>query len=118
MQADIVIGRAERMLATGLFEDAARSAYLACFHVAQALIFERTGRTAKSHHGVQVEFFRLSREAPDTDPQLRKFLSEAYEFKSVADYAIGADAILPAEEAAGAVATARRFMAHFGKMIV
>ena len=32
--------------------------------------------------------------------------------------AIGAEAILPAEEAADAVATARRFMAHFGKMIV
>ncbi len=44
-QADIVLARADRMLSVGLNEDAARAAYLACFHVAQAYSFERTGKT-------------------------------------------------------------------------
>ena len=44
-QAGIVLARADLMLSVGLNEDAARAAYLACFHVAQAYIFERTGRT-------------------------------------------------------------------------
>jgi uncharacterized protein (UPF0332 family) len=41
-QANIVLRRADTMLEAGLNEDAARAAYLACFHVAQAYIFERT----------------------------------------------------------------------------
>ncbi len=73
------------MLTVGLNEDAARAAYLACFHVAQAYLFERTDRTPKSHKGVQMEFFRLVREDARADGDLRRFLSQSYEFKSVAD---------------------------------
>ncbi len=79
-QAHRLIGRADRMLAVGLNEDAARTAYLACFHIAQAYIFERTDKTSKSHHGVQTEFFRLTREDDRADAWLRRFLSKAYEF--------------------------------------
>jgi uncharacterized protein (UPF0332 family) len=35
-------------------DEAGRAAYLAAFHAAQALISERTGRVARSHHGVAV----------------------------------------------------------------
>ncbi len=52
-QANIVIARAELMLTVKLNEDAARSADLASFPVARAYIFERTGKTSNSHHGVQ-----------------------------------------------------------------
>ena len=52
-QANIVLARADLMLTVSLNEDAARAAYLASFHVAQAYIFERTGKTSKSHRGVQ-----------------------------------------------------------------
>ena len=31
---------------------AGRNAYLAAFHAARALIFERTGKVAKTHRGV------------------------------------------------------------------
>jgi uncharacterized protein (UPF0332 family) len=116
-QANIVLGRADRMLAVGLNEDAARSAYLACFHVAQAYIFERTSRTSKTHKGVQTEFFRLTREDARANPELRPFLSQAYEFKSIADYFTGVDAITSAEEASEAVALAKRFVAHFGELV-
>ncbi len=74
-QADIMLSRADRMLGAGLNEDAARAAYLACFHVAQAYIFERTGKTAKTHHGVQTEFFRLTKDNAALDSELRRFLS-------------------------------------------
>jgi len=116
-QASVVLGRADRMLAVGLNEDAARAAYLACFHVAQAYIFERTSKTSKTHKGVQTEFFRLTREDSRADTELRPFLSQAYEFKSIADYFTGVDAVTSAVEAVEAVATARRFVAHFGGLV-
>ena len=39
------------MLGIGLADAAGRTAYLAGFHAAQALIFERTGRAVKTHRG-------------------------------------------------------------------
>ena len=116
-QADVLLARAALMLSVGLNEDAARETYLACFHVAQAYIFERTGKVAKSHHGVQTEFFRLTKDDPRTDTELRRFLSQSYEFKSVADYGVGPEAVTSAQEASDAVATARLFVAHFRQMV-
>lgn len=116
-QAHRLIGRADRMLAVRLNEDAARTAYLACFHIAQGYIFERTDKTSKSHHGVQTEFFRLTREDDRADAWLRRFLSKAYEFKSVADYFTGEQAVTSAEDAAAAVATAKQFVSHFEGLI-
>jgi uncharacterized protein (UPF0332 family) len=116
-QADVVLGRAERMLSAGLNEDAARAAYLACFHVAQAYIFERTGRASKTHHGVQTEFFRLTKDDVRADHELRRFLSQSYEFKSVADYGVGPGAITSPQQAAAAITAARRFVTHFGSLL-
>lgn len=117
-QADIVLARAGLMLSVGLNEDAARAAYLACFHVAQAYSFERTGKTSRSHHGVPTEFFRLSKDDARVDHELRRFLSQSYEFKSVADYGTGPEAVTSAAEAADAVATAKRFVSHFRELVV
>ena len=116
-QAHIVIARADLMLTVKLNEDAARAAYLASFHVAQAYIFERTGKTSKSHNGVQTEFFRLTKDDARVDPLLRRFLSQAYEFKSVADYFTGAEAVTSAADAAEAVAASKRFVAHFAGLV-
>ncbi|HVC62258.1 MAG TPA: HEPN domain-containing protein [Acetobacteraceae bacterium] len=106
------------MLSVSLNEDAARVAYLAGFHMAQAYSFERTWETSKSYHGVQTEFLRLSKDDASVDHQLRRFLSQSYEFKSVADYGTGPEAATSAAEAADAVATARRFVSHFRELIV
>lgn len=105
------------MLAVQLNEDAARAADLACFHVAQAYVFERTDRTAKSHHGVQTIFLWLTKDDRRADPALRRFLSQSYDVKSVADYGVGPDAVTTAREAANAVATAARFVTHVGGII-
>ena len=116
-QAHIVMARADLMLTVKLNEDAARAAYFASFHVAQAYVFERTGKTSKSHHGVQTEFFRLTKGDERIDPTLRRFLSQSYEFKSVSDYFTGAEAVTSATEAAEAVATSKRFAAHFASLV-
>ncbi len=69
-----------------LGNDAGRNAYLAAFHAAQALIFDRTGKAAKSHQGVHTEFNRLAKEEKRIDRDVRRFLPQAYNLKAVADY--------------------------------
>jgi uncharacterized protein (UPF0332 family) len=53
--------RARAIFAAAIPEDAARDAYLAAFHAAQALIAERTGKSAKTHRGVHIAFARPRR---------------------------------------------------------
>ena len=54
--ADRDIGEAHTIMAAGIARQAARLSYLAQFHAAQALIFERTGKTSKTHKGVRTQF--------------------------------------------------------------
>jgi uncharacterized protein (UPF0332 family) len=105
------------MLAAGLNEDAARCDYLACFHVAQEMIFERIEEVFKTHKGVQGEFNRLIKTDPRTDQELRKFFSRGYEVKALADYGVGPDAVISASAAADSVATAKRFVTHLGGLL-
>ncbi len=56
--------KADAMLSISLNEAAARTAYLAGFHVAQAFIVERVGKVFKTHNGVQSEFLRLTKDDP------------------------------------------------------
>jgi uncharacterized protein (UPF0332 family) len=98
-------------------EDAARTSYLANFHMAQALIYETTERILKTHRGVQTEFARLTRPDPGIDKELRAVLSRSYDFKAFADYFSGPVASISSEQAAEAVATARRFVAFFAGIL-
>jgi uncharacterized protein (UPF0332 family) len=98
------------MLAAGLNDDAGRAAYLAAFHAAQAIIFERTGKVLKSHKGVNVEFL-LTKHEPRFTPEQRRFLSRAYELKAVADYDSGPIAQVSSEQAGDAIEAARIFIA-------
>ncbi len=93
-----------------LGNDAGRNAYLAAFHAAQALIFDRTGKAAKSHQGVHAEFNRLAKEEKRIDRDVRCFLPQAHNLKAVADYEMGPDAVVPLERAAAAVERAGRFV--------
>jgi len=45
-------------------EAAGRAAYLAAYHAAQALVFARTGKTAKSHGAFAASSRASSRETP------------------------------------------------------
>jgi len=75
---------------------AGRAAYLVAFHATQALIFERTGKSAKTHRGVAAQFVQLSVEL---DKELRSFLAKSYNLKAVADYETGEASDVPIERA-------------------
>jgi uncharacterized protein (UPF0332 family) len=112
-----LLGEAETMLRVGLNEAAGRTAYLAAYHAAQALIFEHAGKVLKTHAGVQTEFLKLTRDDPRVDGVLRGFLSRAYNLKALADYETGPDTSLSADRAAAAIETGKRFVAHFAGLI-
>lgn len=111
------LGYAKVNLGVGLGNDAGRNAYLAAFHAAQVLIFERTGKVAKSHQGVNVEFNRLAKSEQHLDDGLRRFLPQAYNLKAVADYEMGPEAEVPLDRAEAALANASRFVAGVSKAL-
>ena len=104
------VARARTIFAAGVPDVAAREAYLAAFHAAQALIAERTGRNARTHKGVHVQFARLTRNELQIDQELRQFLPRAYDMKSIADYGVEPDAGVSFEQAEAAIETAARFV--------
>jgi len=110
-KAQECLKRARIILTAGIAEDAARDAYLAAFHAAQALIAERTGKNAKTHKGAHVAFARLTKDEPRVDIELRRFLPQSFNMKAVADYELGPEAVIPPEQAAVAIETATRFVA-------
>ena len=115
--ADDHLQRGQTMLATGLNYDAGRAAYLAAFHAAQAIIFERSGKVVKTHKGVNVEFLRLTKDDPAFTPDQRGFLSKAYDFKAVADYDTGPIAEVSPQEASDAMEVARKFVATVRRVL-
>ena len=86
---------AQTSLRVNLTNDAGRGAYVAAFHAAQALIFERTGKVAKTHMGVHALFGQLVKEEPQLDDTLPGFLKRTYNLKAVADYETGPDSDMP-----------------------
>ena len=116
------LDKARQMLNEGgrcrhqLAEAAGRAVYLAAFHAAQALIFERIGKVPKTHHGVHAQFSRLTRNDPRIG-ELPRFLSQAYDFKTVADYEIGPDATVPLAEAISAIEAAQRFIGRIVELL-
>jgi uncharacterized protein (UPF0332 family) len=98
-------------------DEAARAAYLAAFHAAQALISERTGRIAKSHSGVRSTLARLVKDDRQTDRALVRFLGRAYRFKEIADYGTGPEAVVTVSEAQDAIASAGQFVDHIASLL-
>jgi len=111
------VTEARAVIAISLLEAAGRAAYLAAFHAAQALIFERLGDVPKTHRGVHAQFFRLLKDVPYPDTELPRFLSRAYNFKTVADYDIGPNATITLSEATEAAAAAGRFVDRIAELL-
>jgi uncharacterized protein (UPF0332 family) len=107
----------EAVLAINLYDVAGRMAYFAGFHAAQAFISEQTDRAVKTHRGVRVELNRLTKDDPDFTPDLRAFLAENYNLKTIADYETGPDAVVSPDRARTALDQARRFVAYFATML-
>jgi uncharacterized protein (UPF0332 family) len=109
--------RGHRMLMADLIEDAGRAAYLAAFHAAEALIFERDGRSLKTHRGVQSEFSRLIKDDSSVSADIRGFLSRAYAFKTIADYDPQTSVLPTPEDVRSALETAARFVDEVVRLI-
>jgi uncharacterized protein (UPF0332 family) len=109
---------AKRIAAAGLPDVAAREAYLAAYHSAEAYIFERTDKAAKTHRGVRSQFGRLARQEPGIEREFLDFLAQGYEFKTIADYGIGPaiDAV-STDDAASAIETAGRFVDAIAELL-
>ena len=65
----------------------------------------------KTHKGVQTEFLHLTKNDSRFTPEQRIFLSQAYNFKAIADYDTGPGSELSAAKAIAAVKGAREFVA-------
>jgi uncharacterized protein (UPF0332 family) len=104
------LSRARTIYGAEVPDVAAREAYLAAFHAAQALITERSGRNAKTHKGVHVQFARLTKDDARIDQELRQFLPKAYDMKSIADYGVEPEIEVSFEQAEAAIETAARFV--------
>ena len=100
-----------------LLEAAGRAAYLAAFHAAQALVFDRTGKAAKTHRGVRAEFARLAKDDPRIDRAFPTFLARAYSLKETADYAIGHGASVNISEAEEAIEIASRLVELISRLL-
>lgn len=111
------LGYARIDLDVGLGNDAGRNAYLAAFHAAQAFIFDRTGKVAKSHQGVHAEFSRLAKDEQGIGADARRFLAQAYNLKAVADYEIGPDSMVPMDRASAAIESAERFVVSISSVL-
>ena len=101
---------ATAIAAMGIAYVAAREAYLGAFHAAEALLNDRTGKIAKTHRGVRSEFARLAKSEPSIDPSFTRFLAEAYELKSVADYGMQPATKITADGALETIQTASRLV--------
>jgi hypothetical protein len=73
-------------------------------------LHHRTGRIAKTHRGLRTEFARLARTEARIDPAFVRFLANAYEIKSVADYGAEPDANVSMADAHAAIETAGRLI--------
>lgn len=111
------LAEADGVLAMHYNESAGRTAYLAGFHAAQAMISHRTGRTAKTHNGVRTEFHRLIRGDERFDDRLRDFLGSTYNLKAIADYETDPGSDVSPERAAQAIADAKVFVAKVAEAL-
>lgn len=117
-KARATLADAEQIAAVPLPHVAAREAYYAAFHAAEAYSFEQTGRVATTHRGVRSEFGRLARHEPGIDRELTRFLATAYQLKATADYGIGPSAgLISADQATATITTARRFIDTISQLL-
>jgi uncharacterized protein (UPF0332 family) len=108
---------ARQIAGIGLAKVAARSAYYAAFHAAEAFIVEKTGRVAKTHSGVRSEFARLAKDDPHIGKTVTAFLAQAYKYKEIGDYGVGADATVTMSDAQAAITSAGEFLARLGALL-
>lgn len=118
VEAHLAFSRAKILEAEDILEGTkqwavvAHSAYLAALSAARAIVRHRTGKTPKTHSGTQSEISRLAQFDRRIDRSFSAFLARGYEIKSDVDYGDQEADEVTREEAADALATTTRFVAH------
>lgn len=108
---------ARRIFGIDLYDHAAREAYLAAFHAAQAYVFFKNGKLAKTHSGLRSVFAQLSKENPAIERRFVRFLARGFEMKTAADY-FNPDPVIQitSQEAEEAITIAADFIALIEKL--
>lgn len=108
--AQETLAQAKQIDAIPIPAQAARLAYYAQFHAAQAFIFEHAGKIAKTHKGVQTQFHKLAQDDTGIGTQLAVSLSANYFYKETADYHTGAGKKITPQHSARAIRDAEHFL--------
>ena len=66
---------------------------------------------------MHAQFARLTRNEPRLGLELRQFLAQAYDIKSVADYGVGPEIDVPLDRAATAIDTAEQFVDQTAELL-
>ena len=104
------LGEARQIFRISLAKVAARSAYYAAFHAAEAYILEKSGKVVKTHKGVRTEFARLMRSGPDQRRSMTTFLAQAYRYKELSDYSTDPSEVVSLDDAEAVIASAAEFL--------
>ncbi len=91
---------------------AAREAYIALLSAARAVIWQRTGRIAKTHSGTRGEISRLAHEDSRIDTGFARALARGFDLKLIADYDAGERSAITRAVAEAGIAEAARLIAH------
>lgn len=84
--AERALDRARRIAKAGVYDSAAREAYVAALGAARAVIFDKTGTAPKTHAGVRMQFFKLIHDGLPFDLALARFLQDGFDVKQTVDY--------------------------------
>jgi HEPN domain-containing protein len=84
-KAKRTVARAERVLRAGEPVDAARDAYIAALSAARAIIFEKTGKSPKTHNGSRALFLLLISQGLNVPRDVAQFLEDGFALKTRAD---------------------------------
>ncbi len=106
---------ADTILKAGIAMVAAREAYMAAFHAAQALLHDRDGKVPKTHSGVRAQFARIALADASLGEQFGRFLARAYEYKDISDYRT--DRPVTQVEAADVIERANAFVDAVAKVL-
>lgn len=109
------MARADRVLHAGEPVDAARDAYIAALSAARAIIFEKTGKSPKTHNGSRALFLQLILHGLNVPRDIAQFLEDGFALKNRADY--GVDDSISVETATEAVALGHAFVSTVSQLL-
>lgn len=110
-KAEISLRKARSLLTLpSLRDNAARIAYRAGSHSAQALIFERMGQIAKTNRGLRTLFAELVDQDCRLNRTLTRFLGKGHQFEQLVDCEVTSRAPLTEAEAQEVIDFAKGFI--------